>query len=234
MATIKQIQEKLNALGFGPIDVDGVSGPETDAAIVRFKKSIGLAARPYLGPITLGKLFPTAKEPTLPNDLLPWDNELKKHLGLHEITNNAELRKWLKSDGATLGDPAKLPWCGDTIETAIRLSLPDEWPQTDPTLRKNPYWALNWALFGVDSPLAFGAIATFKRSGGGHVAELIGIDPDRHMLRVRGGNQSNSVSDTWIEQSRLHSCRKPATWTKKLPALPVMNSKGKIISKNEA
>lgn len=231
----KQIQQKLNELGFGPIEVNGVIGPATDAAVVAFKKKNGLNPRPYIGPLTLQMLFDTRK-PVLqdPSGILPWDAELKKHLGMSEITNNKALREWLRSDGATLGDPAKLPWCGDTIETAIRLGLPDEWAVTDKTLRANPYWALNWALLGVESELAYGCIVTFKRPGGGHVAELIGIDPKRKMLRVRGGNQANSVSDTFIAQARMFSCRKPSTWAKKLPPLPVMDSAGKIISTNEA
>lgn len=230
-----QIQTRLNELGFGPLDVDGVVGPATDAAIVKFKKSVGLNPRPYLGPITLQMLFDTKKPVTAdPSGVLPWDNELKKHLGMHEITNNKALREWLKSDGATLGDPAKLPWCGDAMETAIRLGLPDEWAGTDATLRSNPYYALNWAKFGEPSELRYGAIVSFKRSGGGHIAELIGIDPKAHKLRVRGGNQSNTVSDTWIDQNRLFACRQPRTWTKALPPLPTMNSAGKIVSTNEA
>lgn len=237
MTTNKEIQARLNEKGFGPLDVDGVIGPATDAAIIKFKKSVGLAPRPYIGPVTLAALFGNGDVSHVDTnlvDVLPWDAELKKHLGMSEITNNKALREWLRSDGSTLGDPAKLPWCGDTIETSIRLGLPDEWAQTNATLRSNPYWALNWALFGVPSPLAYGCILTFKRSGGGHVAELIGIDPKRKMLRVRGGNQANSVSDTWIAQARMNSCRKPATWSHPMPPLPIMNSAGKIISTNEA
>lgn len=242
MVTNVQIQQRLNTLGFGPIDVDGVIGPQTDAAVIKFKKSVGLASRPYIGPVTLAALFSNGELPPAPPigapsvlvDVLPWDNELKKHMGQHEVRNNAELRKWLKSDGATLGDPAKLPWCGDAMETAIRLGLPDEWSQTDATLRSNPYYALNWAKFGMPSDLRYGAIVSFKRKGGGHIAELIGIDPKRGVLRVRGGNQSNTVSDTWIDQNRLYACRKPITWRHELPPLPIMNSAGKIVSTNEA
>lgn len=237
MATNEQIQARLNELGFGPLQVDGVIGPATDAAIMKFKKSVGLVARPYIGPVTLGKLFGNgdirAVEPVV-TGILPWDNELKKHIGWHEVGNNAALRAWLKSDGSTLGDPSKSPWCGDAMETAIRLGLPDEWARTDARLRANPYWALNWEFFGESSPLRYGAICSFKRKGGGHIAEAIGIDPKRGLLRVRGGNQSNTVSDTWIDKARLHSCRKPVTWSHDLPPLPVMNSAGKIVSTNEA
>ena len=82
-----------------------------------------------------------------PEDL-PWIVEGKKVWGLHETTNNAELTAWLKSDGKRLGNPAKLPWCGDYTETAIKNSLPNE-PFVGP-LGENPYWARNWLKFGFD------------------------------------------------------------------------------------
>jgi len=50
---------------------------------------------------------------------LPWMVEAKKVMGLHENRDRAVLAKWLKSDGKTLGDPSKLPWCGDFVDTAI-------------------------------------------------------------------------------------------------------------------
>lgn len=228
---IKKLQRRLLELGFDPKGVDGVIGPDTEKAIVAFKKSVGLAARPYVGPITLEALF-GKDAPTTPVAALPWMAEITKYMGYHEITNNATLRKWLKSDGATLGDPAKLPWCGDCIETAIKLSLPNE-PFTG-NLKKNPYWALNWAKFGEKSDMRYGTVGAFKRPSGGHVAFIVGYDPKRKRLRVRGGNQSNSVSDTWIEESRLVAIRKPKTWKEELPPIPIMDSRGQIVSTNEA
>ena len=53
---------------------------------------------------------------------------------------------WLKRDGRSLGDPGKNPWCGDFVETCIRMGLPDE-PLLG-ALGTNPYWARNWLLFG--------------------------------------------------------------------------------------
>ena len=78
---------------------------------------------------------------------LPWMLEAKKVNGLHEVSDKAALSKWLKSEGRTLGDPTKLPWCGDFVDTAMSLGLPGE-PRPGP-LGQNPYWALNWLHFGV-------------------------------------------------------------------------------------
>lgn len=237
---IIKIQKALLDAGFDPKGLDGIIGPDTEKAIIAYKVSKGLAARPYLGPLTLSSLFggvdPASPhmQSIIPTIVLPWINELTKHMGWDETKDNATLREWLKSDGSTLGDPAKLPWCGDCMETAIRLSLPNEWANTDKRLRVNPYWAQNWQYFGEESRPLYGALGVFVRDGGGHIACLIGVDNRLRKYRVRGGNQSNRVSDTWIDIRRCIATRKPSTWSSALPKLPEMNSEGQIISTNEA
>ncbi len=106
---IMKVQAALKAAGFDPKGIDGVIGPDTEKAIIAYKKSKGLTARPYLGPITLKLL--TGETP--PEDVviqLPWINELTKHMGWDENIDNKALREWLKSDGSTVGDPAKIAW----------------------------------------------------------------------------------------------------------------------------
>jgi hypothetical protein len=231
--SISDVQQELNNFGHQPpLVVDGVMGPKTEEAIMQFKRQHGLYPSPYIGPITLDALFGDREARV--SGILPWVREMTKHMGQHEDYNNLELRRWMASDGQTLGDPAKLPWCGDCMETSIRLSLPKEWPVTDAVLRRNPYWALNWNKFGVKSSEAYGAIATFERPGGGHVALLVGKDTERRAYRVRGGNQLNRVSDSWIAINRLSAIRKPQTWHMHLPKLPEMDAQGQILSKNEA
>jgi len=77
---------------------------------------------------------------------LPWMAEAKRVLGRHELRDNGWLRTWLRLDGKILGDPAKLPWCGDFVETCIKLALPGE-PFAG-ALGQNPYWARNWLRLG--------------------------------------------------------------------------------------
>lgn len=57
MATLKQIQQQLNKLGFGPLTEDGISGPKTTAAIKKFQTAKGLTADGIVGPKTLQVLF---------------------------------------------------------------------------------------------------------------------------------------------------------------------------------
>lgn len=240
--TARQIQIALSTNGF-PVAVDGVMGPETEGAISSFKASHGLRRRPLIGPLTAALLFGDREPQAITGDPLfpPWVNELGRHMHWHEITNNTELSKWLRSDGATLGDPSKLPWCGDAMQTAIRLTLPDE-PFPGP-LGENPYWARNWVHLGVQHKLALGVMVVLKRGRGGHIGTAVGYDPNRARIRLRGGNQSNSINDTWVDESRVlglegpmraEGYRKPSTYVGDLPRIPIMNSAGRVISTNEA
>lgn len=53
---IRHIQRRLVALGFGPLDVDGIFGPQTDAAVRRFQGARGLAVDGIVGPQTRAAL----------------------------------------------------------------------------------------------------------------------------------------------------------------------------------
>lgn len=232
---VKWVQTALKKLGHYTGSVDGIMGPMTEKAIVQFKRRSGLRARPFIGPITLRKLAKLAQMKDQPSsDALPWINEINKVVGLHELRDNYALSQWLRSDGNFLGDPSKLPWCGDAVETAIRLSLPDE---TFPTrLAGNPYWARNWAEFGIACGRVYGAVATFQRGSGGHVGFLVGVSKAGGLLRIRGGNQSNEINDTWISASRLlpKGLRWPSSFSTRLqkPA-PVLDDTGAVVSTNE-
>ena len=230
--TTKDLQSALAAAGFNPGPIDGIHGPKTDAAIVAFKAAQGMRARPYVGPLTLEAL---GLSPDLAHDV-PWMNEAAKHIGLHEVTHFAKLSAFLRSDGKALGDPRKLPWCGDFVDTCLRLTLPDE-PRPG-ALGVNPYLARNWMLLGHGPPPRFGAVVVFWRGSprglSGHVGFAVAWDAARRRIKVRGGNQSNSVSDAWLDTSRMLGCRVPATYGKPLPALPGLSSKGAEISRDEA
>lgn len=203
---VKFVQERLDELGFSPGPIDGIIGPLTSSAVIAFKQSIGLRPRAYVGPITWRAL--SEKNEPVQREELPWMREARKVLGLHEIYDNKELAKWLASDGYALGDPAQLPWCGDFIETSIRLALRDE------RVPKNPYWALNWKQFGIPCKPSYGCIAAIRRSGGGHVMFIVGEDHARYY--ALGGNQANRASIVPVEKSRFtnDSFRWPLTANK--------------------
>lgn len=55
-ARIKRIQRRLNALGFGPLELDGIFGAATDAAVRAFQRARGLAVDGVVGPQTQAAL----------------------------------------------------------------------------------------------------------------------------------------------------------------------------------
>ena len=135
--------------------------------------------------------------------------------GLHENIDNAQLRKFLKSDGSTLGDPAQLPWCGDLVETCLALTLPDA------ILPSNPYLARNWLKFGKTVDPCFGAVMVFwrgtKASGLGHVGFYYSED-DTH-YSILGGNQGNRIGIGAYRKDRFLGARLPETggpWLRKV------------------
>lgn len=166
----------------------------------------------------------------LSNKELPWIVEGKKVWGLHEAKNATVLRAWLKSDGKTLGDPAKLPWCGDYVETAVKRTLPKE-PMPG-ALGENPYWARNWALLGKATKPVYGAIGVFSRGeNAGHVGILVGEDATD--FYVLGGNQGDTVSIVRIAKTRLLAARWPATYKETNQPLPKLDPKKIPKSTNE-
>lgn len=213
---VLSVQSQLAALGFDPGPVDGDMGPRTESAIMAFKRANGLKPRPYVGPLTWQMLH--EDDLIEPDNDLPWIVEAKRALNRHEVYDNQWLKGWLASDGHALGDPAKFPWCGDFVETSIRLGLPNE------PVPQNPYWALNWRQFGVLTKPTYGAIASIKRKGGGHVGFIVGEDAGRYYMM--GGNQSNKSSVVPVDKDRFvrESFRWPRTYPRQPIVLPRMNS----------
>jgi hypothetical protein len=70
-SVIQAAQQKLNNLGYGPISVDGIAGPQTAAATMRFQSDNGLTADGVIGPQTLGAmgLDSSGETPTKPSIL---------------------------------------------------------------------------------------------------------------------------------------------------------------------
>lgn len=160
---------------------------------------------------------------------MPWITEAKSALGRHEARDRSWLMDWLKRDGRSLGDPSKNPWCGDFVETCIRIALPDE--PLPAALGVNPYWARHWLLFGREVRPITGAVLIFERGSGGHVGFAVGQD-DTHFY-VLGGNQSDAVTIARIAKSRLLGARWPATYPPRLQRLPTMRPGEYLATINE-
>lgn len=225
---VAAIQAQLKSLGFDPGAVDGIRGRNTMRAIKAFQKARRLVQDGIVGPRTLAKLFPKDKrqQEQLNNvDTLPWLDLALSKKGLHEKRDNSFLKRWLRSDGGSIGDPAKIPWCGDFVETCIAVTLPDE------PLPNNPYWARNWDKFGVKCEPQRAAILVFTRGKGGHVGFYMG--EDKTAYRVLGGNQSNAVTITRIAKSRCIGVRWPSTALPPAGGAVHVTATGKL-STNEA
>lgn len=214
---MRNLQERLLELGFDPKGIDGIAGPNTAAAFEEFLKANGFKFDVSFTPSAL-----TATGPYDQTEL-PWVQEAKRVMGRHESRDNSFLKKWLKSDGKTLGDPAQLPWCGDFVETCIRLALPAE--PFKGRVAANPYLARNWLEFGQPCEPALGSVGVFwrgKKEGvSGHVGFLMGEDDAS--FYVLGGNQSNSVSVTRLDRGRFLGARWPVTFASIPARLPAMS-----------
>ena len=221
MEFIEWAQRRLIAHGFNPGIVDGVWGRNTLKATVAFQTARGLPAEGVLNTATVAALREqpgagadaggnagTLSSDAPKQDLLDhfhWMALAIRKRGLHERDDNPELRRFLKSDGTTLGDPSKLPWCGDFVETCIAVTVPSA------AIPNNPYLARNWLKFGKTVEPCFGSILVFwrgSRSGTkGHVGFYYSEDADNY--HVLGGNQSNEVNVSRLKKNRLLGARLP-------------------------
>lgn len=162
---------------------------------------------------------------------MKWMDEAKKWLGTHEKRNVTKLWGAIKQWLSLKYDPRETPWCGAFVALIMKSSMPKE------KLPDNPWGARNWNTFGIPSGLVDGAIAVFWRGSrkgwSGHVGFVAGYDEKRGLIRVLGGNQSDSVTYAWISKDRLLGTRWPISGGK--PAgLTKLDSKGNAISTNEA
>lgn len=210
---LHRLQIALDSMGYDVGQCDGVYGPRTDAALAAVRATRGDPAR-------LARA----------SDELPWMAEARRMLGRHEVRDNGVLARWLGSDGRALGDPARNPWCGDFVETCIRLALPAE--PFPGELGRNPYWARNWAGFGTATVPTWGAVLVFSRGSGGHVGFCVGADAES--FAVLGGNQSNAVTVARIARARLIASRWPSTFPARPVRLPASEPGRLPLSVNEA
>ena len=210
---VREWQEFLNRVQNENLRPDGNFGGLTEKATMRFQVAQNLDDDGIVGPNTYAaavKLGFVGAGLTKAISTKPWFDTAITKKGLHEKRDIDDLKRFLKSDGRTLGDPSKLPWCGDFVETCIALTLKDE------LLPVNPYLARNWLTFGqkLTKP-TLGAVLVFwrgSRNGSqGHVGFYAGESTDGKRLYVLGGNQSDAITVAPLGADRLLGIRWPMT-----------------------
>ncbi len=159
-----------------------------------------------------------------------WIQVARTFIGLKEYpgnANNPTIMGWAKGLGTKLlgiaygGD--SVPWCGLFVAHCIKSAgLP-----TAPIAVR----ASSWAAWGQACKPIPGAVVVFQRPGGGHVGFLVGQNATS--FRVLGGNQSDGVTETWIENARAVAIRWPSGVALSSEPLPYVSAKG-AVSKNEA
>ncbi|KQN09983.1 hypothetical protein ASE85_03365 [Sphingobium sp. Leaf26] len=162
-----------------------------------------------------------------------WVDVARKLIGTREIKgpkHNQTIMGWIKRLGSKVLGIAvtddETPWCG-TFMAAVMTECGFAPP-------KVAVRASSWDAFGVAvSKPYLGAVVRFQRPGGGHVGIIIGQSKDGKLLRVLGGNQSDSVNETWIERSRAVAYRWPSGVGKPELLAPILTHSG-LISKDEA
>jgi uncharacterized protein (TIGR02594 family) len=195
----REVQSRLNSLGFGPLVVDGAFGKASMAAVKAFQHGAGLAEDGVVGSKTYAALF-LKPQATVRLPSLPWIDGARAQIGLHEVRDNAFLKKFLSSDGATVGDPAKIAWCGDYVSTWLHLTL-----KSEPVWPANPFAAINWATWADHVAPEYGCVMSFHRGDPakweGHVAFYISEDSTHY--HVLGANQNDSINIAKIPKTRL-------------------------------
>lgn len=202
------LQTRLVAHGYG-IAIDGDIGRETIKALKSLQARHGL---PVTGTATSAVIDVLREdraghvvEPNVPvTTIPPWMYELARRMGLHETRDKAELVEFLKI-GDFLGDPAKLPWCGDAVESAFAKTLPDE------PLPSNAFFAQNWKNFGHAVDPMVGCVGVIRWSpNAGHVGCVSQVTSTR--IGMVGGNQSNAITNAWFPRTAFIAFRWPHTF----------------------
>ena len=206
---VLQMQATLATLGY-TLSADGIFGRETEDAVKAFQRQRKLMVDGIVGPKTAAALdaardaLPQTKVEPKPETTAdgdpPWFNCMTKMLGLYEAPGAADNPAIIKMAQACGGKIKRdyvhdsIPWCALALNYALEA---EGFPGND------SLWALDFRNYGhrLAGP-ARGAIATKKRSGGGHVFLVVGRTKDG-MIIGRGGNQSDMVCDALFDPDEL-------------------------------
>lgn len=183
---IREAQRILKLTGFYAGEIDGVFGDGSLSAVEKLAVKAGY--KPAGKPVNQA----------VPTDAPAWIVEATKHIGLKEIPgpkHNPTILQWIKNLGGWFTDD-ETPWCGTFIAQCLKEAgrgVPKHW-----------YRALAYESYGTRlAKPAYGCIGVMSRTGGGHVAFIVGETKDGKYLVGLGGNQSNAVNLMKFDKSRF-------------------------------
>jgi len=176
----------------GPLEVDGIYGPLTRAALeeaLAFIKDDNTA---------------TADDP-------PWLTIAKDEFGIRELPGSEHNQRILQYHQATslAATADEVSWCSSFVNWVIREAG---------FQHTNSAVARSWLTWGRPVPPSLGCIVVLKRGNHrwqGHVGFLVKMSEDR--VLVLGGNQSDEVTEAWYRLSDVIDYRWPATSVQPVP-----------------
>ena len=133
--------------------------------------------------------------------------EALQHVGLLEhkgLDNNVNILGWAKEVGVAGWYTAdSIPWCGLFMAIIAKRA-------GHAFLSHKVLAAIEWLKWGkkvLKGEEKLGDVLIFSRPGGNHVG--LYVAENKVSFLVLGGNQSDSVSFSWIAKSRLVGTRRP-------------------------
>jgi uncharacterized protein (TIGR02594 family) len=241
---VRQLQAMLAQLGYS-LKGDGYFGGATDTAVADFQKLHGLSADGIVGVRTAAAIdtavaavaaapSAAAVAPVNTNQVMRplWVTEALKWLNTKEApgdADNPQILEWAREEGGSIARDYthdSIPWCALFANMVLaKVGLKGT----------GTLLALDFVKWGVPvaSP-AVGAFAPMKRTGGGHIAIVVGRDQHGNLMCV-GGNQGDEVSIRPFPASRPVGYRFPEgaslPGTVGFSTLPLVRSDGQLSAK---
>lgn len=209
---VRILQGWLNRLGY-LTTIDGIFGKETQKNLQAFQRDNKLAPDGKFGDATDEIMrrkiasLPNDRNPVVTEEETPWMTWLKAHIGEKEISGEkanpfiTDLFRYTSLAGHPLATSDETAWCA-----ALACAALEKFGYTSP----NSAAAIKFDTYGTKSELKYGAILTFKRTGGSgrHVTFYVGRGHGEKLLCL-GGNQSNMLKESLYSPEDLVEIRWP-------------------------
>lgn len=151
----------------------------------------------------------------------PWMKTALQELGQKEVAGtgaNPRILEYFQSSKfwGTDDSGGANAWCASFVSWVM-----ERYGSTPPD---NAFRARAWENFGtaVSQPV-YGAIGIKSRTGGGHVAFVVGKSPDDQYLYMLGGNQSDEVNVSRYPKNVWNKFVVPSDYDATLDSLPIYN-----------